>query len=45
MSSGWAPMTRWVARAIAVISLLAATVASAQPARAPQPHTLWVLTA
>ena len=45
MSSGWAPMTRWVARAIAAISSLAATVASAQPARAPQPHTLWVLTA
>ncbi len=45
MSSGWTPMTRWVARAIAAISLLAATVASAQPARAPQPHTLWVLTA
>jgi DNA-binding beta-propeller fold protein YncE len=45
MSCSWTFMKRCLAGGVAALSLLAAHVASAQPARAPQPHTLWALTA
>jgi DNA-binding beta-propeller fold protein YncE len=45
MSCSWTFMKRWLIGGVAALSLLAATVTSAQPTRAPRSHTLWALTA
>lgn len=45
MSNVWSEMRRWAARLVVAVSLGVSAMVAAQPARAPQPHALWALTA